>query len=498
MRDRERDSALAAAREFTGGYHHGQNMGPPGAYGAHQDRRSTSRPRSSSRPNSRPNSRPGSREGSRTRDQNFDPRATSRDFGRQDNTMQGGGGGHRNLPQSASVPCKPVTTAAPAAQAPPSSSKLTAEQVERKTKDLIDEYLHAADTKEAMLCVRELNSPALMHVVVSTSFNHVMERSENARSQTGAFMHDLIKAKIVLPEDFKSGVLSLMEIVEDLEIDIPQIWTYLGQMCGPLVDVGGNFPLKLFKDVCVPLVPINRSGKFMAAVLNHAKTRIGPQNVSECWKKSGLDWSDFFADGSDKEVKQFVMQNGLEFTISAQTPPPSTAPAISIEKAKQQLEDMMKKAEYAEIDGWIQGNVGPRSKETDFIRALMTAVVSSAISGESTNTRYNADVIKKHVKLLHKYLDRSVLMEVQALYALQALVHTLQHPPGLLQHIFDTLYDEDIISEEAFNTWHSSEDQKENEGKGVALKSVVQFFTWLREAEEDDSGASESELTNQS
>ena len=37
--------------------------------------------------------------------------------------------------------------------------------------------------------------------------------------------------------------------------------------------------------------------------------------------------------------------------------------------------------------------------------------------------------------------------------------------PGLLQTIFDTLYDEDIISEEAFNSWHNSEDPKENEGR---------------------------------
>jgi len=169
-----------------------------------------------------------------------------------------------------------------------------------------------------------------------------------------------------------------------------------------------------------------------------------------------------------------------------------------LDKIQKQLEDMMKKADDDEIDKWIQGVVGPKSKEIDFLRALMTAVVSSALSGESTNTRYNADVIKRHVKLLHKYLDRSVLLEVQALYALQAVVHSLQHPPGLLQHIFDTLYDEDIISEEAFNTWHNSEDPKENEGKGVALKSVVQFFVWLREAEEDDSGASESEMNNQS
>ncbi len=50
---------------------------------------------------------------------------------------------------------------------------------------------------------------------------------------------------------------------------------------------------------------------------------------------------------------------------------------------------------------------------------------------------------------------------------------------------FDCLYDEDVISEDAFYQWETSKDPAEQQGKGVALKSVTAFFTWLREAEED-------------
>ena len=48
---------------------------------------------------------------------------------------------------------------------------------------------------------------------------------------------------------------------------------------------------------------------------------------------------------------------------------------------------------------------------------------------------------------------------------------------------FDALYDEDVIKEEAFEKWGSSKDPAEQQGKGVALKSVTTFFTWLREAD---------------
>lgn len=55
----------------------------------------------------------------------------------------------------------------------------------------------------------------------------------------------------------------------------------------------------------------------------------------------------------------------------------------------------------------------------------------------------------------------------------------------LLRMFFDCLYDEDVISEDAFCQWEVSKDPAEQQGKGVALKSVTAFFTWLREAEEE-------------
>ena len=54
---------------------------------------------------------------------------------------------------------------------------------------------------------------------------------------------------------------------------------------------------------------------------------------------------------------------------------------------------------------------------------------------------------------------------------------------GLLGIIFDVLYDEDVISEEAFYDWKKSDNPQESTGKGVALKSVTSFFTWLTEAD---------------
>ena len=177
---------------------------------------------------------------------------------------------------------------------------------------------------------------------------------------------------------------------------------------------------------------------------------------------------------------------------------------------------------------WIRSNIADeRTKESAFIRALMTAVCSSSITGEGSSCKVDTERLKKRSILLQRFLDHDAKLELQALYALQALIHRLVHPTGdhfqiicvliqtslvhfaittalplfqktfvyfmhfiseVLRIFFDALYDEDIISEDAFCQWESSDDPAEQAGKGVAVTSVVQFFTWLREAEDEEPG----------
>ena len=86
--------------------------------------------------------------------------------------------------------------------------------------------------------------------------------------------------------------------------------------------------------------------------------------------------------------------------------------------------------------------------------------------------------------LFTKFLDNQNARELQALYALQALMHRMEHPSGLLKAFFDTLYDEDVISEDSFHQWNDSKEPAEMAGSGAAKTSVQHFFKWLNEAED--------------
>lgn len=54
---------------------------------------------------------------------------------------------------------------------------------------------------------------------------------------------------------------------------------------------------------------------------------------------------------------------------------------------------------------------------------------------------------------------------------------------GLIQSIFEALYDNNVVSEEGFEQWTKIDDPSEREGKAVALKSITSFLTWLKEAD---------------
>ena len=73
-----------------------------------------------------------------------------------------------------------------------------------------------------------------------------------------------------------------------------------------------------------------------------------------------------------------------------------------------------------------------------------------------------------------------------ALFAIQSVVHKLEHPNKLLHRILEYLYDNECISEDGLFDWEKSDDPEEQEGKGVALKSCTQLFNWLKTAEEDE------------
>uniref|UniRef100_A0A7N6F6R8 Eukaryotic translation initiation factor 4 gamma 1 n=1 Tax=Anabas testudineus TaxID=64144 RepID=A0A7N6F6R8_ANATE len=359
---------------------------------------------------------------------------------------------------------------------------LTEEELDKKSTAIIEEYLHINDMKEALQCVQEMNSTQLLFVFVRNGLESTLERSTIAREHMGLLLHQLIKTGTLPTQQYYKGLHEILEVAEDMAIDIPHIWLYLAEFITPMLHEGGIPMGELFREISKPLIPLGKAGVLLVHILTLLCKGMSHKKAGTMWREAGLQWKDFLPE--DVDVNKFVTEKNVEFTLGEESEKSKKKELSSAELTKQLDRLIQDKADNQNIFDWIEANLDEQQTSSNmFVRALMTSICQSAIIYENPY-KVEGDQIKQRAKLLQKYL-KDEQKELQALYALQALMVQLEQPANLLRMFFDTLYDEDVIKEEAFYKWESSKDPAEQQGKGVALKSVTAFFTWLREAEDE-------------
>uniref|UniRef100_A0A3Q2TVJ6 Eukaryotic translation initiation factor 4 gamma, 1a n=1 Tax=Fundulus heteroclitus TaxID=8078 RepID=A0A3Q2TVJ6_FUNHE len=362
---------------------------------------------------------------------------------------------------------------------------MTEEEVEKKSNAIIEEYLHINDMKEALQCVAELNSASLLYIFVRSGLESTLERSTIARERLGLLLHHLVSAGTLATQQYYKGLLEILEVAEDMAIDIPHIWLYLAELITPMLHDGGIPMGQLFREISKPLVPLGKAGTLLAQILTQLCKGMTHEKVSSLWRDAGLNWKEFLS--KDEDINKFVTNEKVEFTTEEdkELKEAGEKKVLSGEEISKELDRLLQeKANNQRIRDWIEANLDEQQwASSHFVRALMTSVCQSAIICDNP---YKVDEkqIKQRAPLLQRYLCDEE-KGLQALYALQALMVHMEQPASLLLMFFNTLYDEDVIEEEVFFKWESSKDPAEQTGKGVALKSVTGFFTFLRNAEEE-------------
>ncbi len=75
-----------------------------------------------------------------------------------------------------------------------------------------------------------------------------------------------------------------------------------------------------------------------------------------------------------------------------------------------------------------------------------------------------------------KFINYDKELELEALYAVQALDHRMQHQPGVILVFFDMLFDGGIVREEVFWQWMK---EPREEGHNTSALSLKVFFERL-------------------
>ncbi|KAJ8391176.1 hypothetical protein AAFF_G00096050 [Aldrovandia affinis] len=372
----------------------------------------------------------------------------------------------------------------------PDRPTLSEEEMERKSKSIIDEFLHINDFKEAVQCVEELDQVSQLHVFVRMGVESTLERSQITRDHIGQLLFLLLQSHVLPKAQFFRGFSETLELADDMAIDIPHIWLYLAELVTPVLKGGGVSLRELFSEFSKPLLPVGRAGILFSEILHLLCKQMSHRKVGALWAESCLTWEALLAE--EEDVDTFISEQRLEFTVpgcsSPSADPSLQTQALCPEELGQRLERLLLEdvAGDEHIFDWVEANLDEcQMSSAPFLRALMTTVCKAAVKGDSASYRVETATIQRRLPVLLKYLNSDTERQLQALYALQALIVSLDQPPNLLRMFFDCLYDEDVISEDAFYKWESSKDPAEQQGKGVALKSVTAFFTWLREAEEE-------------
>jgi len=287
-------------------------------------------------------------------------------------------------------------------------------------------------------------------------------------------------------DQFLGGLGSLLEIAEDLLVDIPQFWDFIAQIISPvLTKQAANIDILKPSSSCLMSGELGKrcaAGKYVSAVL-HEMAKSGQAQAAALWSSSGLRWSDFL---QETALDQFLRDNSLEWTIKA-----SGGGASAGDTLGRDLSLLLKNHRDSNepVMSWIDKNCADRLTSPAFIHTLTTTVVESCIDGvggPTSQCQLETDQLKKRNPLLRKYIENNSDSEGEALLALQYLMHRLEHPNKLLHSIFEILYDDDIIGDDALLSWETNSDPAKQEGKGVALKSCTQFFIYIKEADSDN------------
>ncbi|KAI5085180.1 eukaryotic translation initiation factor 4 gamma 3 isoform X6, partial [Silurus meridionalis] len=79
---------------------------------------------------------------------------------------------------------------------------LSEEEMEKRAKSIIEEFLHINDYKEVSHCVEELDQGRMLYVFVQVGVETTLERNQITRDHVGHLFHQLLQAGILSTSQF--------------------------------------------------------------------------------------------------------------------------------------------------------------------------------------------------------------------------------------------------------------------------------------------------------
>lgn len=362
--------------------------------------------------------------------------------------------------------------------------KLTAEELEKKTNSLLNEFLSVRDIGEASKCVQELKSSRHMPRLVSTAIMLVLDKTDGEREAITKLLTALAKDSIVRDTDLVDGINDILNQLNDLVIDIPMVNSHFAYIIGGLVSADAvrlNDLVSMFRATTCP--------DAWFGVLKITASKFGEVALMSMVSKFDNDFSEFLAESKRSEDDLVTLATKHELLF-----------LFPILRLKQQITE--------QLNGERGGNssdlrefliVQPESVKTNprFLGAVAYSIFKycysqetprAGLSGPEKAAAKETDrkVFNGLASVLKSYTEDNNGAQVQVAYALQQFCFDAKFPSGAMLRYAQFLYDDDLVEEDAWFTWREDIND-EYQGKGDALIAVNAYLNWMREAPEESS-----------
>ncbi|XP_033250157.1 eukaryotic translation initiation factor 4 gamma 3 isoform X1 [Drosophila miranda] len=312
---------------------------------------------------------------------------------------------------------------------------------------------------------------------ILTDYLHLANVGKQYRRYLAITVAHLIQQNYISVDHFRLAYKEFAECANDLIFDIPELWLYILQFAGPLIVKKILTVSDLWNKNLKDNSPSNVGKKFLKTYLTYCTREVGPSFTRSMWIKFNLHWSDFMP---DNEVIDFIESNRLEYVENESKPPvieQRETPEKHVKNVIEHIEHLLKEGATADcIIDYSNGNILVADKL--FIRGLTETLSNFAIVYKDNSYKLEPEIFQKFcIPVLQRYIDSHEDHQLECLYAMQLLVHSLEHPRGLLSELIGELYDAYVIQKESLCKWRDSKDQ--SAGKGVAVKSLNPFFNSL-------------------
>jgi len=362
----------------------------------------------------------------------------------------------------------------------------TSEEIDRKVTVTLAEYIENEDLSEALRDCEEFRPTKEAQIVefIEFALTKVLEKTEKDRTAVGVLMYNaVLKQKKFPVTAFTQALKNTLECAEDMAIDVPKIATYLAQIIAPMFQKDAS--VEFLIEACEPIRDKAICADLIAETLTVASKRLGHTTVAEIFKLSKLKIHDFLEGVSNST--EFLKDKNIHWIMGNRERTQSAS--VSTESYEKKLFEILQ-SQQSENETIFE-KIEDEFSDSDcaakaFIRAIVTAVCRSCLdqSGTSGKDKVDSQLFKKRSPILTKFINHNEDLELEALYAVQALDHKMQHQPGFILVLFDMLFDEDIITEAIFWQWMK---EPREEGHAISALSLKIFFEWLSEAENNES-----------